>query len=43
MILVLQKADAPDGFGRAISAIQVSPEECEWQCQDFLVRVSRLQ
>jgi hypothetical protein len=42
MILVLQKADQPDGFGRAISAIQVSSEEFVWQCADFLVRVSRL-
>jgi hypothetical protein len=43
MILVLQKAHDPDDFGRAISAIQVSSEEREWQCQDFLVRVSRIQ
>ncbi len=40
MILVLQKADAPDDFGTAISAIQVSAEEWEWDGTDFLVRVS---
>jgi hypothetical protein len=42
MILVLQKANEPDGFGRAISAIQVSSQESEWQCADFLVRVSQV-
>jgi hypothetical protein len=42
MVLVLQKADEPDKFGRAISAIQVSPQESGRECRDFLVRVSRL-
>ena len=43
MILVLQTAPDPDDFGQAISALQVSPEEREWRCDDFLVRVSRIQ
>jgi hypothetical protein len=42
MILVLKKDDEPDDFGRAISAVQVSKRESEWECNDFLVRVSRL-
>jgi hypothetical protein len=43
MILVLQKADDPDDFGAAISAIQVSAEEWEWDGTDFLVRISAIQ
>ena len=42
MILVLQKADEPDDFGKVISALQVSPEEWEWHCDAFLVRISRI-
>jgi hypothetical protein len=42
MILVLQKAEKPDEFGRAILAVQVSPQELEWQCEHFLVRVSQV-
>jgi hypothetical protein len=42
MILVLQKADEADAFGRVISALQVSSQEFEWGCEDYLVRVSRL-
>lgn len=43
MILVLQKADDPDDFGKAISALQVSAEEWDWECKDFLVRISQIQ
>ena len=42
MVLVLQKADEVDAFGRTISAVQVSLHESEWECEGFLVRVSRL-
>lgn len=42
MILVLQKADEADPFGRVISTVQVSSREFEWESTDFLVRVSRL-
>jgi hypothetical protein len=43
MILVLQKADDPDDFGTAISAIQVSAKEWEWDGTDFLVRISGIE
>lgn len=42
MILVLQKSSRMDGFGRAISAVQISRDEQEFECDGFLVRVSRM-
>jgi hypothetical protein len=42
MVLVLHKNGEPDAFGRAMSALQVSSEEFEWECEDFSIRVSRL-
>ncbi len=42
LILVLQKAGSADDFGRAISAVQVAPQEFNLDCERFHVRISRL-
>jgi hypothetical protein len=44
MILVLQKNDQIDDFGRAILAVQICPTEKEYkfECEQFLVRISGL-
>ena len=41
LILVLQKADEADDFGRAIAAVQVAPVEHDLELDAFHVRISR--
>lgn len=41
LILVLQKADESDDFGRAISAVQVAPQEHDLELDAFHVRISQ--